>query len=526
MTVPLDRRQILTAALLIVVMALMAGGAGVFVLSDPGIRSAWRLARTAEIVDRYFYREVDWRAMSTAARQSMIDRLDRFSQYVPAEEFAQMERDRSGGYSGIGVTVTGHDNGLLVLSVRQPGPAAQAGMLPGDVIIAADDSALADLSMDEATAILKGPEESQVKVTVFRPAGPDTLNKIISRGRLQFEHVPFAGYTPDSILYVKLADFDPGAAEAVQASLDSLLAIEHPPPGIILDLRGNPGGLFWQAFETAELFLPEGALVVGTDGRSRWDTDLYRSQSADMTGGVPMAVLVDGGSASSSEIVAGALRQNGRAVLVGDTTYGKGLVQGFVHFPSGDGLRLTISRYYLENGVYLNDFDTSLNEIGHGLPPDHYLAPEEDEPFLRSLEASLLLHQFAFRHQEELAAEMASDTLSDRWLDGLKEFCLSRGFDYTSGVTQQARLVDSIAESEIGGKSFAGLSKHLVLIAEQRDRGLFAVHAAYLKWRLRSLAVQRQFSTQRAYAEVIVPEDPVIRRATEVLRERAFEGNP
>jgi carboxyl-terminal processing protease len=517
MTSALDRSQLLIAALLIVAMALLAGGAGVYVLSDPGIRSSQRLLRAARIIDTYFYRHVDWFALSTEARRGMIDRLDRFSQYVPAEQFAQMEQDRSGGYSGIGVTVSDHDDGLLVLSVRQPGPAAQAGMLPGDVIIGADGTELSGLSMDQATDLLKGPEGSDVRVKIYRPAGPDTLNKVIRRGRLEFEHIPFAGYTQDSILYLKLVDFDPGAGDAVTASLDSLLTGETHPRGIILDLRGNPGGLFWQAFETAELFLPEGALIVGTEGRSRWDTDRYRSQSSDRSEGTPMAVLVDQGSASSSEIVAGALRQNGRAVLVGDTTYGKGLVQGFVHFPGGDGLRLTISRYYLAGGVYLNDFDTALNEIGRGLAPDHYLAPLEEEPFLRALNGSLLLHQFAFRHQEELVREMASDTLSDQWLERLKEFCLSRDFEFTSEITQQAHLADSVGVLESSGSDVQDMLDRLVRISEERDRNLFLRYSDYLKWRLRALAVQREQSGYRAYAEVIVPHDPVINRAVEVL---------
>lgn len=517
MTPPLDRRQLLVAALLIVAMVWLAGGAGVYVLSDPGISSARNLARAAEIIDAYFYREVDWRALNMAARQEMIGRLDRFSQYVSANEFTQMEQDRSGGYSGIGVTVTEHNNGLLVLSVRQPGPAAQAGLLPGDVIIAAADADLSGLTVDQSTELLKGPEGTEIRVTIYRPAGPDTLNKVIRRGRLEFEHVPFAGYTPDSLVYVKLSDFDPGAADAVRAALDSLLVEGRPPPGLILDLRGNPGGLFWQAFETAELFLPEGALVVGTDGRSRWDTDSYYSQSPDRTGGLPMAVLVDGGSASSSEIVAGALRQNGRAVLVGDTTYGKGLVQGFVHFPDGDGLRLTISRYYLENGIYLNDFDTSLNEIGHGLAPDHYLAPLDDEPFLRALNNSLLLHQFAFRHQDGLVADLAGDTLSDRWIERLQKFCLSRDFEYTSAVTQQVHLVDTIAQWESAGGAFRAVLDRLRALSGERDRNLFRRYAHYFKWRLHSLAVQRRYSSARAYADVIVPRDPVIERAASIL---------
>ncbi len=512
-----DRRQLLIGVLLIVANVWLAGAAGVYILSDPGIRSAWRLARAVDIIEAGFYREVDWRALNGVARQAMIDRLDRFSQYVSVEEFAQMEQDRSGGYSGIGVTVGDHEDGLLVISVRQAGPAAQAGLLPGDVIIRADGVDLSDLSMDRATGLLKGPEDSDVRVTIYRPAGQDTLSKVIHRGRLDFEHVPFAGYTPDSLVYIKLADFDPGAADAVRASLDSLLIRQKSPRGLILDLRGNPGGLFWQAFEIAELFLPQGALVVGTEGRSRWNTDRYRSQSEDITRGLPMAVLVDRGSASSSEIVAGALRQNGRAVLVGDTTYGKGLVQGFVHFPSGDGLRLTISRYYLENGVYLNDFDTALNETGRGLAPDYYLAPQEAEPFLRALNNSLLLHQFAFRYQDELVRDLSRDTLGDRWLERMREFCLSRNFEYTSEITGQARLVDSVARWGPVDDALDSLLNRLVAAAQERDRHLFMRFGGHLKWRLRSLAVQRQYSAHRAYADVIVPGDPVIRRAASIL---------
>jgi len=366
---------------------------------------------------------------------------------------------------------------------------------------------------------LRGEDNTDVRLTLYRPAEQDTVQLLVTRDRIAFEHIPFAGYTPDSILYIRLVDFDPGASEDMAAALDSLVVSKDiVPRGVVLDLRGNPGGLFSEAYHTADLFLDEGEFIVGTDARSRWNSAEYFASGKDLTGGAPMVVIVDDGSASSAEIVAGALQQTGRAQLVGDTTYGKGLVQGFVHFGDTDGLRLTIARYYLAGRVYLNDFDSTLNEIGHGLDPDIFFEFADQADFPLEVDRSLLLQQFAYHHQSEILSE-GSDTLSDDWIDRFYSFAAEHEFEYISETTRRAEAILAMADLNRADRSLKQSARDLIAQARRLDLSEFYVHGAYLKSRLKQLAIQRARSPYQAYAEVILPSQPEIRFACDLIRD-------
>ena len=410
------------------------------------------------------------------------------------------------------------------MSVRENGPAGETGLLTGDVIIAADSVALAGISADSATSLLRGEEGTSVLARVFRPVTKDTIEVKIARRRIPLLHIPFAGYTSDSLVYIRLLDFEAGATEDVKSAFDSLIngkGNKPRPRGLILDLRGNPGGLFAEAYETADLFLEEGAFIVGTDARSRWNEREYYATGTDLTEGLPLVIIIDRGSASSAEIVAGALKQAGRAVLVGDTTFGKGLVQGFTRFPDGDGLRLTIARYYFDNDLYLNDFDSTLNDTGHGLVPDYYFPSDETHPFMRTLDYSLLLQQFANQHQDEIITAAEEGELTDDWPQRFASFAKQNDFTYASTVTRLAELLADLAEMEQSSNDTKQATKKILDLARQDDENQFRLHTDYVKMRLKQIAFERKFGAYRAYRDVIVPQRPLIRFASQVL----LEGN-
>jgi carboxyl-terminal processing protease len=527
MNVPdtIDRREILLAAIFLTLMILICGGLGIYVLSDPGLQRGYVLTNAARQIDSWYHEAVDWTEVVEGAQRGMIGMLDRFSGYVTDAEFDRMHEDQSGGYSGIGVTIAHDDRGLLVLNVREGGPADQVGIVPGDVIMKADSIDLKGLLVRTSSSYLRGDDDTKVALTIYRPVDDDTTTLTLTRGRVSFEHIPFAGYTGDSVLYIKLVDFGPGASADVEAALDSLVVDpEITPRGVILDMRGNPGGLLLEAYHTANLFLDDGKFIVGTDARSRWNSIEHYATDEDLTGGVPMMVIVDDGSASAAEIVAGALQQTGRAQLVGDTTYGKGLVQGFVHFADADGLRLTIARYYVAGGVYLNDFDSTLNEIGHGLNPDHFFAFVDQDDFPQTVEASLLLHQFAYRYQAEILAA-GDDTLADDWLDRFYVFASERDFEYISASTLEAENLLAIARLE--GSRDVTLRTIENFLTQNRHRDLveYQRYSTYLKARFCQLAIQRQRSRYEAFREVVIPRQPEIKFAREILTSFGYETN-
>jgi carboxyl-terminal processing protease len=517
---PLDRKALYVSVIILLLIVVLAGGMGVYVLSDPGLAEAFVLVRTAIIIDEYYPQKLNWHELISQGREQMFERLDRYSNYVESSQFDWMDEKESGNYSGIGVTVVSHGDGLLIMAVRENGPAARVGLLTGDVIIRADSTDLAGVGFDRAALLLRGQTGSRVQLRVFRVAGGDTLDVNVVREEIAFVHVPYAGYAADSVLYIRVLDFDPGTAHDIKAALDSLLIgrTGQRPPGLVLDLRGNPGGLFAEAYETANLFLEKGTFIVGTDGRSRWMDEEYRATGPDITAGLPMVVLVDRGSASASEIVAGALQRAGRALLVGDTTFGKGLVQGFVRFPDGDGLRLTMSRYYLDGRVYLNEFDSALNDVGHGLVPDRYFKSPDEGYFPQMLENSLVLQEFAERNQDDIVADADSGGLGDNWLERIVEFARRQNFDYHSPLTRQIEDMGEIAKEEEASPAVVAALVALLKTGRDEDWRAFYGHGEYIKRRLRQIAVERKYGVCRSYRDVIAWENPGIVFAANVVR--------
>ncbi len=519
-SVPLaQRKPLILSALFLVLTVLLAGGSAVYVLSDVGLKDSLDLLRVAATVNQLYQHEVNWDKLTQSAMEGMFSRLDRYSGYVPPRTWDRMREELGGSYSGIGISVTEDENGLLVMSVRESGPAATAGILTGDVIIAVDSTRLRGLTAEESTDILRGPEGTNAELMVLRPVDHDTLKVTVTRKEIDFQHIPFAGYTPDSVLYIRLLDFDAGASRDVKSALDSLLTKPGTrAQGVILDLRGNPGGLFAEAFQTANLFLEKGRFIVGTDGRSRWEEESFYSQGPDITHGLPMAILVDRGSASSSEIVAGSLSQLGRAVLVGDTTYGKGLVQGFRRLDDGSGVRLTVSRYYLAGPLYLNQFDTTLNETGRGLPPQHVVKFTDEEPFPWALERSLLLNRFATGHQDEIIAATDQFDLDDSWINRFEQYALSEGFKYNSLTTDRAVGLSEEAVKEDVTRPLRLQVESLLEQSRKMDQGEFTRHGQYIKMRLKQIALERKFGSYIAYLKAVVPSRSDIQIAAQLLK--------
>ncbi|RKX25236.1 MAG: hypothetical protein DRP45_06420 [Candidatus Zixiibacteriota bacterium] len=517
-----NRRYLLLAVLFIFLTVLISGAMAVYVLSDSDIHETHMLALAAIQIDRAYGEDVDWDRLLDAGMEGMFEQLDRFSGYLDPGRFERVHEEFAGAYVGIGVNVIKHDDGLMVMSVRENGPAAEVGLLSGDIIIEVDSIKLSGLGAEAATDLLRGEEGTEVGVITYRPVSEDTLYMQITRSRMDLIHIPFAGFTPDSAIYVRLLGFDAGAARDLEKALDSLLGSEDiDATSIILDLRGNPGGLFTEAYHTANLFLEEGQFIVGTKGRLRWNDQSFHSTGNDLPGGLPLAVIVDGGSASSAEIVAGALKQLARATLIGDTTFGKGLVQGFAPLTEGGALSLTISRYYLHGNVFLNEFDTVLNDVGHGLVPDHIIKFTEYDPFPRAVEYSLLLNRFANQHQDEIIASSGEFGLDDNWVDRFEDFAHQEGFEYQSPVTHSAERLLEIARMRQVPSVVLEAAERIAEKARLDDTRQFSQYTRYIAMRLKQIAFARKYDVYTAYAKAIVPERPDIQLAGQILTEKS-----
>ncbi len=497
-----SKRYLLLTTAIITATIIICGAMLAVVVTDPAVKYSHILYNAATTIQDVYPDAVDWKKATLSAREAMMAELDPFSGYIEKEELLQFESDLSGGYFGIGINVYPHESGLLILDVREGSPAYSAGLLSGDIIIASDSINLKDVPPMEAVRLIKGEENSILEAEVFRPATADTLRFEIIRKRIEFLHIPFAGFTPDSALYVRLLDFNAGAAEDLELALDSLSKVNHQARGIILDLRGNPGGLLSEAGAIVELFLDKGEFIVGTSSRSLWNEEKFTAQESGEYANYPLALIVNRGSASASEIVAGALKYSNNAILVGDTTFGKGLVQGFIKMPDGDGIRLTISRYFFEGGKYINAFDSFDGEHAAGLPPDIPYQFEDENLFLTELERSLALLEFAHKYQDQLISSAGNEKSISIWIDQLRKYAFESGFKYRSNLT---RMAEEFSKEDLSGP-LRRLAQKAVTAAESVDARLFDKHGAFIWMRLRQIAYERKFGLYRAYKEVVVPE--------------------
>jgi carboxyl-terminal processing protease len=347
-------------ALLVLACSLLALAAGIYLGGHPStlpgpIRDSLvdeDRALRAEIVETIqdnFYKPVDDSKLDDAALGGIVESLDDpYSRYITPKEATEFQERVSGEFDGVGMSVEKDDRGLRVLNVFDGSPAADAGIHKQDLILSVDGRSIAGLSSDIATSRIKGPAGTKVELEVFTPGGADSRTVRVERKRI---HVPVAtGRVVErdghKIGVVRLVSFTNGAHGVLRRQVNKVL--DDGAQAIVLDLRANGGGLLTEAVLVSSIFIEDGK-IVSVRGRERPErTDNAEGDAIDPD--IPVAVLVDGGSASASEIVTGALRDRDRATVVGTNTFGKGLVQEVEPLSNGGYLDLTVANYYLPGG--------------------------------------------------------------------------------------------------------------------------------------------------------------------------------
>lgn len=280
---------------------------------------------------------------------AMLKSLDPYSVYMRGDESEDIDMLTGGSYVGFGFSVGTRDSLLTILDVRADGPAYAAGVRIGDHLVAVDNHRTDTLAPSGLRPYSRGNPGTAAVLKFTRPGMRDTIVRTIQRAALPLELVGHSQLLPGNIGYVRLVRFGRGSGNAVRDAI-SALAATKPLAGVILDLRDNPGGLLDAAVDVAEVFLPRGSVVVTTRGRGIRETREYTSQDDPIEPAYPLAVLINERSASASEIVAGAIQDLDRGVIIGKQSFGKGLVQTVVPMPNDASLKLTTSRYYTPSG--------------------------------------------------------------------------------------------------------------------------------------------------------------------------------
>lgn len=323
---------------------------------------AWEQAQLfAEVLERVkidYVEPIDDAELLESAIRGMVADLDAHSEYLDANEYRDIRASTSGSYTGVGIEVAEINGGMRVISPIAGSPAARSGIRSGDEILAVDGKSIEAERLQGAMSRLRGSVGTKVTLTVLRDEA--TIEHTMRRQVIRVASVHKELLSP-SYGYLRLSQFSDNTARELSAAVDDLQsAFGGPLDGVILDLRNNPGGVLDAAIEVSDLFLDEG-IIVSADGRTSDARFSHSARRGDVLNGVPLVVLVNSGSASASEIVAGALQDHNRATVVGTATFGKGLVQTVMPLSRGRAIKLTTSRYYTPSG-------DSIHEVG--ITPD------------------------------------------------------------------------------------------------------------------------------------------------------------
>jgi carboxyl-terminal processing protease len=339
-----------------------------------------------QLIEKEYVDDVEPKELIQKAIQGMVQSLDPHSSLLPPEAFEDLQIDTQGKFTGIGIHITMKDGFVTVISPIEDTPAYKAGIIAQDRIIKVDGKPVKDLR--EAVNMMRGPKGTQVSVTIAREGEKEPIDFELVRDVIPIVSVKEVDLK-NGYGYIRLSQFSGSTTKELEAALKKMESAKVPMKGLILDLRNNGGGLLNQAIQVSDLFLQEGK-ILSIEGRNKKNTKVYMATPDTVSRKYPIVVLINGGSASASEIVAGALQDQKRALILGTTSFGKGSVQTVETLRDGSGLKLTIARYYTPNGRSIQ---------AKGIEPDIVLKHKRIDP-KESQEEGLLKEKDLLNHLE------------------------------------------------------------------------------------------------------------------------------
>ena len=344
-----------------------------------------------EVFDRIrsgYVEDVNSSDLISAAIRGMLTSLDPHSGYMPPESFQDMQVDTRGAFGGLGIEVTQEDGFVKVVSPMDGTPASEAGIQSGDFITHVDGEAILGLTLSEAVDKMRGPVGSEVTLTIVRNLDEEPFDVVIIRDVIKLTAARVR--VEDGVIIVRVTTFNeqttPNIKKGIKEKIDELSGKDNV-SGFVIDLRNNPGGLLSEAISVSDMFLNQGE-IVSTRGRNNGQAKRYSASKGDLAENKPIIVLINGGSASASEIVAGALQDHKRAVILGTKSFGKGSVQSVIPLGENGAMRLTTARYYTPSGRSIQALGVVPDIIVEQLPRLNK-EKEEDEPSTRITEADL-----------------------------------------------------------------------------------------------------------------------------------------
>ncbi|MEQ9167549.1 MAG: S41 family peptidase [Fulvivirga sp.] len=414
-------------------------------------------------VNSYYVDDTDPEQLTKIAIEAMLESLDPYTNYIPEEDAEAFMTSTTGEYAGIGAQIAIIDNEAYISMLYKGFAAERAGIQVGDKIVKANGSETINKSVSEISAILKGRARSKAQIQIIRSGVKDTLSFDVVREKITVNNVPYFGLIEDtSIGYILLDDFTTGAGKEVGSAVKSLKS--DGAKAVILDLRNNLGGLLSEAVNVSNVFIPKNRVVVSTRGRIEEWNRTYKTLDGSIDDQIPLAVLVNGESASAAEIVAGVMQDYDRAVLIGTQTFGKGLVQTSRPLTYNNRVKITTARYYipsgrciqeLEYGDHANDtikrkaviFKTKAGRDVYdrgGLMPDILV----EEPNVKSITVELFVQGLLFKYANYFHSQHPSTTFDASQFSNFKTWLNNNNFEYYSPFNQSIDSLYEMAKAE------------------------------------------------------------------------------
>lgn len=331
-------------------------------------------SKVLNLIQQYYVEEVDTKKLIYGAIKGMLRELDPHTNFMQPELFKDFKTETSGEFGGLGIEISLQNGILTIISPIEDTPAYEAGIKPGDKVIAVNGSSTKGLSLVEASQLMRGKRGSKVILKIVREGEEEPREITIVRGSVKIKSVKYTDME-DGYAYVKITAFNETTSSDLEKALENHMSKNKKVEGLLIDLRRNPGGLLDQAIKTSDLFLKDG-VIVSTIGRNKKEKEVSMATKKGKYTDFPLIVLVNEYSASASEIVSGALQDNKRALIVGEKTFGKGSVQSIVPLPDGSGLKMTVARYYTPRGISIQ---------AEGIKPDIEIDDVDPEAFSKAI---------------------------------------------------------------------------------------------------------------------------------------------
>lgn len=474
------------AILLIVLAALIPLAAGT--------SSYFEISKNLDIyatlfkeLNTYYVDEIEPSKMVRKSIDAMLESLDPYTNYISESEIENYRMQTTGKYGGIGALIRNSGEYVMVAEPYEGYPADKSGLLAGDKILQIDGKDVKGKDTEEISTMLKGQADTKVDILIERLQGDGSTAEMtfeLTREEVKIKNVPYYGMINDNIGYIRLSNFTEKAGYEVQQALEELKE-KNDLKGLVIDLRGNPGGLLNEAVNVSNVFIPQGQLIVSTKGKiEEWDKS-FKTLNPPTDTEIPLAVLTSRGSASASEIVSGSIQDLDRGVVVGQKTFGKGLVQTTRSLTYNTKLKVTTAKYYIPSGRCIQainyadrEDDGSVGEMpdslktafttnngrvvydGGGVDADVYVEPAKLSQITISLLSKNLIFDYAtiYRANHEKIAEPGKFELNDKEYDEFIAFLADKEYDYT---TKSEKLVEEMEEAVQKEKYYEAVQQEL-----------------------------------------------------------------